>query len=187
MDLRCFIAIELPHELRERIGNALAPIAQAREVKWVRPENIHITLKFLGSVPEQKIEDITAGIRRAAKDSGQITVRVRGAGAFPNTRRPSVLWLGLDASGALIELHARLEREMEQLGFSPEGREFSAHLTVGRVRKGSRATKRTMAGFEALEGEEFGSFVAASIALIKSELRPKGPKYTVIHSSKLGK
>lgn len=188
MGLRCFIAIEVPVEVQRAISEALSPLMKLSQdsVKWVKPGNIHLTLKFLGNTPEGRIDSIGEAITRATEGFGPIKGEIKGAGAFPNLRRPSVLWAGFEFPPALMELKKRLESKLAALGFEQDDRPFSPHLTVGRVKRGARLPKRRLAvALEQLESTSFGAIDIREIVLMKSDLRPEGPVYTRLYSSAL--
>jgi 2'-5' RNA ligase len=191
--VRTFIAIELDEELRanlrdlqDRLRGQLAP----RSVRWVRPQGIHLTLKFLGDTPVSRLDDIKAALAQAATEVGPFTFTVGGLGCFPNTRRPRVVWVGLqEPTGALVRLRDAVEAQVAPLGFPTEKRPFSPHLTLGRVQR--RASKS--------EVHEIGEVVAASmigtvdemdvtvVCYIKSDLRPSGAVYTTLLEAELGR
>jgi 2'-5' RNA ligase len=189
---RTFIAVELDDELRDNLGRLqdrlrgqLAP----RSVRWVRPGGIHLTLKFLGDTPIAKLDAIQAAVARAAATVGPFSFTVGGLGCFPNTRRPRVVWVGLqEPSGTLARLWDAVEAHVAPLGFPTEKRPFRPHLTLGRVQR--RASKS--------EVREIGQVVAASdigtidqmavevLSFIKSDLRPSGAVYTTLLEARLG-
>jgi 2'-5' RNA ligase len=191
--VRTFIAIELDEELRanlrdlqDRLRGQLAP----RSVRWVRPQGIHLTLKFLGDTPVSRLDDIKAALAQAATEVGPFTFTVGGLGCFPHTRRPRVVWVGLqEPTGALVRLRDAVEAQVALLGFPTEKRPFSPHLTLGRVQR--RASKS--------EVHEIGEVVAASmigtvdemdvtvVCYIKSDLRPSGAVYTTLLEAELGR
>jgi len=188
MGLRTFIAIEVPGNIQSSITSAIAPLRDllADSVKWVREGNIHLTLKFLGETPEEKIREIEAAVSRAAGCFAPIKAEVKGTGVFPDTRRPSVLWVGLLAPPTLTELSSRIEQELAPLGFESDERPFSPHLTVGRLRRGARVPgKRLAAELERLEAVTLGSMDIREIILMKSDLMPGGPVYTRLFSARL--
>lgn len=188
MGLRTFIAIEVPEDIQASISEAVASLRTllADSVKWVNPGNIHLTLKFLGDTPEDRIEEIKAAISRATKDTGTIHAEVKGTGAFPGHSRPSVLWVGLQCPPALSELKGRIERELSGLGFEADSRPFSPHLTIGRIRRGARIPKRRLSSeISDLEGIPLGSMDIREIILIKSDLKPGGPIYTKLYAAEL--
>jgi len=188
MDLRCFIAIETPVDIQDAISEAIWPLKNLAQesIKWVLPENIHLTLKFLGNTPEGKIDSIEAALTRTTEGFSPIEGEIKGAGAFPSLRRPRVFWVGLECPPALLELKTRLERELAALGFTPDDRPFSPHLTVGRIKRGTPLpTRRLAAAMEQLAATSFGTMDVREILLMKSGLRPGGPVYTRLFSARL--
>ena len=183
--IRTFIAIDIPGSIREKIAGFQAELKRHKaDVKWVRPGGIHITLKFLGNVEEQKIDEIEQAVRNAVEGLNAFTLSVGGSGVFPNDRRPRVLWVGVkEGSSILVQLAERIENECAHLGFEKEKRKYSAHLTLGRVRSqkgiGSIIEVMKTMGFE---GE---SFKVSEILLMKSDLKPTGAVYTVLKRIKL--
>ena len=136
---RLFIAVELTPAARRYTEEALRMFKEGLPsgVRWVRPEGIHLTLKFLGNVSNDAIPTIESGMRRAAEGICPFTVRMQGAGCFPSSRRPRVLWLGLQGElESLLTAQSRLEDSLEALGVDRETRPFRPHLTVGRVSGG---------------------------------------------------
>ena len=136
---RLFIAVELTPDARRYAAKALRIFQEGLllNVRWVRPENIHLTLKFLGKVSKDAIPAIENGMRRAVKGISPFTVLMQGAGCFPSSERPRVLWLGLQGElEPLITVQSRLEDSLEALGMDREARRFRPHLTVGRVSGG---------------------------------------------------
>jgi 2'-5' RNA ligase len=140
MRYRLFAALELPAPLRAALESAQASFkaaAPSRSVRWVAPENIHLTIKFYGDVPAERVPELEAGLARAAASARPIMLAVQGLGVFPNLLRPQVIWVGLEGDRLPLQaLVAAVEAEAEMLGFPPEAREFTPHLTLGRVRAG---------------------------------------------------
>jgi 2'-5' RNA ligase len=177
MNLRCFIAIELPEELRESIASRTAALRRCPAgVKWVRPENIHLTLKFLGKTPEGDVPNMQKELSGALQGIQGFCLRVRGAGTFPGPRRPRVIWVGVEDSEALVRVHERVEQCMAGLGYPPEERRFRAHLTIGRV-KDAGGMRTLMRELEVLCNEEFGSVEVKNVSFMKSELHPSGARH----------
>lgn len=190
--LRTFIAIELDDELRDNLGHLQARLRERvspGSVRWVRPDGIHLTLKFLGDTPQAKVEEVQAALAQAAADVGPFTFAVAGLGCFPNARSPRVVWVGLqELSGALARLRDAVEAQVAPLGFPTEKRPFRPHLTIGRVQRCASKS----------EVREIGEVVATSIigtvdemtvtivSYIKSELKPGGAVYTTLFEAKLG-
>jgi 2'-5' RNA ligase len=189
--LRCFVAVEVKdHGCLRALEQAQAGLKRAFSgsdpVKWVPAHQFHFTLKFLGEIPEPDADRALAALERAASEAGRFAVGLRGLGAFPAPARPSVLWAGLSEGAAeLGALANRVEREMAQAGFAPERRPFKPHLTLGRVREGAVVPGAVQEGLARAAGQEFGRFGVERVVLMKSELTPRGPIYSVYGSVSL--
>ena len=186
--IRCFVAVELDAPLRRaladvqrrtrgRIEKALGPDSR---VQWVRPESVHVTLKFLGDVEESRIPDLEAALRRMAAAHSVGTVEVAGLGVFPDARNPRVLWVGLREGSALIaRLAEAVDRAMSEVGFPPESRPFSPHLTLARIKEGGRAVGRALESQGLLtESPVLGRLSVGALALMQSALHSSGAVYT---------
>jgi RNA 2',3'-cyclic 3'-phosphodiesterase len=188
---RLFAALDPPDSVRRRIAMAAAELKRsagraADEVRWVVPENVHLTLQFLGAVPDDRVAAVTEAVRAAASGSRPLALEVKGAGGFPNARRPRVVWLGLGGElDALAALAADLGRKLAPLGFPPEARPFSAHLTVGRARDGRGAPGLGGALAAAAQGDGV-PWRAGELVLFESHLSPKGPRYEAVVRAALG-
>lgn len=189
--MRLFIALELESEVRDRLRltqDELRRGVDSRWVRWVRPEGIHLTLKFLGEVEAAKVVGISSALEAQAVRHGPCRFRLTGVGAFPNSERARVLWVGLeDAAGCLAALHKGVEEALAGEGFEREGRAFTPHLTLGRVRDGvgGEALARlahAIRTFPALEPMDASS---SSVLLVRSELRPEGALYTSLSNHTL--
>ena len=183
--LRLFIAVPLSPAVEERIGQIQASWRKEAEgVRWVKPENVHITLKFLGHVPKGEVEGIDHVLKEVTKGKQVFPVRIGGAGAFPTKANARVLWIGVeDERGALKEIFEELERRLHDLGFPREERSFKPHLTLGRV-KGRRGKR-----FSFLERDadlEVGVLEVKEVVLFKSNLKPTGAEYTPLVVAPLG-
>jgi 2'-5' RNA ligase len=183
--VRSFVALLLPDEVRERLRElqtALRP--SAGKATWVQPGNLHLTLKFLGSMPEDRLVAVGRAIAEAAGKASPFRLRCAGAGVFPNARRPRVLWAGTDDGHAdLAALAEQVEAALEPLGFAREGRPFAGHITLARL----RAPAPELGGaVVAHEGDVYGAFEVTRIHLMKSDLSPQGPTYSVLQEFSLG-
>ncbi len=184
--IRAFIAIELTEELLDRlvqVQEELRRDAWADQVRWVRPEGIHLTLKFLGNVPEDRIPAIEQALHQAITETGvePFTLRAGGLGAFPNFRRPAVIWVGVQGEvEPLQRLQEAIEAAMEELGFQREDRPFHPHLTLGRVhrRAGSGYRRKLGEALQAYDVGEVGDMQVEEVTLMRSQLHPKGAIYT---------
>ena len=188
--IRAFIAVELPSGLKNELAELETQLKKASPpvVKWVDPNSIHVTLKFLGEVSEDSIEELMLAIEEAAQGILPFQFEVRGVGAFPNLERPQVLWTGVKGElEKIAQLQKRIESNTEQLGFPRESRVFSPHLTMGRVRDEAGPNERRRLGklladttFTALHNIDVDA-----VNLMKSQLTPGGAIYSCIGSVKL--
>jgi 2'-5' RNA ligase len=183
--LRSFIAIELP----ERAKSVLAELQREFEkcgadIRWVRTENIHLTLKFLGDIEENAVAAVTEKIKGTCNKYMAFSLNISGAGVFPNARSPRVLWVGLNSSETMTGLQGEIDNEMASLGFERENRRFVPHLTLGRF-KSSRGRGKLLEKVEAYKESEFGLIDVNSVSLMRSDLGPAGAKHTRIADFKL--
>ncbi len=183
--IRSFIAIELGSDLREGIAGIQEKLRSSRaDVRWVKPESIHLTLKFLGDIEEGDVDSIADCLKRAADGLSPFTVEIREVGAFPNLRNPRVLWVGVSENSSLSMIQSKIEEEIEGLGFPREGRPFRPHLTVGRVKSPKLKDKLTEV-LEKVRAQELGALPVEELILFRSELRPAGAVYTKLRTVKL--
>jgi len=180
--IRSFIAIDLPQETREKLAAIQEQLKQSRTgVRWVKPAGIHLTLKFLGNILPAQVDDIAAAAAQLLRDEPPLTLCAARLGTFPSPRKPRVIWVGLRGEvERLAKIQAGLEKALEPLGFAREGRGFSPHLTIGRVKDRHRL-QALIDAMSTLELPEFNSFDADEIILYKSDLRPTGAIYTKLH------
>ncbi|MBW2515575.1 MAG: RNA 2',3'-cyclic phosphodiesterase [Deltaproteobacteria bacterium] len=176
---RSFVAIDLPETVRTAIGAAQETLkSYGFRVKWVRPENIHLTLKFLGNIEVNRTDAIVNAMTLTAKGCNALRLIASGMGVFPNSRRPRVIWVGLGGQlDDLKSLQHTLDAHLADLGFPAEMRPFKGHLTLGRV-KGKIAADRLQAALAKFNSFESEAFEANEITLFKSELHPTGAVYT---------
>jgi RNA 2',3'-cyclic 3'-phosphodiesterase len=184
--IRTFIAVHIPDTVRRDIGALIEGLRPAAggDVKWVRPESLHLTLKFLGDVEEGRIPAVGTKVETAVSSRPAFDVALGGTGAFPNPRRPSVLWIGVpQGAEPMAALAGDIESALAGLGFEREKRPFSAHLTIGRVRPAGNAGRTVERMAE--KGFKSDPFKVDSIHLMKSELQRSGAEYTVLRTIKL--
>jgi len=178
--IRAFLALDPPEEILREIGRVQDRLRKLihGDLRWVRPEGIHLTLKFFGDVPENAVADISAVAGPAAAAVGPFELAIGGTGVFPDPSRPRVVWLGMNGEVAqLATFQQGLERALREIGFPPEERPFRPHLTLGRIKSPKGLTGLT----EALEKEKTytaGLFTASVLSLFQSELTPRGAVYT---------
>lgn len=190
--LRAFIALELPETAKEALAatqmemqNAARrrrlPVGQA--LRWVAPEGIHLTLKFLGNVDSDAVADLERAVAAAADGLAAPRLGLGPLGAFPDPRQPRVLWVGLTGDlETVARLQQRLEGNLAQLGFAPERRRFSPHLTLARVREQIGPDERKAVADLVAGGTSVSAFAfrADQLSLMKSELRPTGARYEAL-------
>jgi len=182
--LRCFIAIDV--EKTDKIEKFWKEISGAgADLKMVEMENLHITLKFLGSTDEKKIDEIESVMRKSTKGIQPFVVRLKGVGFFPNERKMRVIWIGIEDEGKLAKVAKDMEEGLVKIGFSREEKEFSPHLTIARV-KSQKRKEELLRIIDKYRRFEFGEIEVSNIRLKKSELTPKGPIYTTLREVKLG-
>ncbi len=177
--IRTFIGCGISEKLRERLGREMLRLrAAAPLVAWVKPENVHLTLKFLGDVKEDDLQELFDALAEEATGSGPFSLEVRGVGAFPNWRNPRVVWAGIgEGAEEAVGLAEMVEGVCVDLGYEAEGRVFRPHLTLGRV-------KRPADGYgleevaRGLESVEFGHIDVDEVVVFMSSLRRTGPVYS---------
>jgi len=175
--MRLFFALEMPPAVRRSLGDLVDLLhRKASAVHWVDPHGIHLTLRFLGEVQAERLEAIVAAARAGLDGRPAPRLRTGELGVFPERGRPRVVWVGLeDEAGTLADLHRALEGALEPLGFAPEGRPYSPHLTLGRVREGGDP-RRVLSEVTAPESL---SFQVAEAVLMESLLGDGPARYEV--------
>ena len=176
--VRAFFAAEIDEELRSDLAGIIAELdAIGAKARWVRPENLHWTVKFLGDVPLTEVGAIAGAAREALAGHEAIDGRVRGVGSFPPGRRVRMVAASLEEDGRLGAVRDALEPALEAFGVPPDGRGFRAHLTMGRV-KGSQRLDELSAALEKYAEADFGECLIEELVLFQSELSRSGPTYT---------
>jgi 2'-5' RNA ligase len=177
--LRTFIALDLPAGVQEALDKFEKALQKAQApISWIRPERIHLTLKFLGDVAPERIPEIQRSLGIVAGTMSPFRLQASGCGAFPSLRQMRVIWVGLQGDGpALNNLQEGVEEAMVRLGFRREDRPFRPHLTLGRV-KGRQHLRHLQDLLIAHQSFEAEAFDVTELVLYKSELRPEGARYT---------
>ena len=188
--MRCFVAIELEEAIHQEIRRTqtlLKSNPSGRHGRWVRPEGIHLTLKFLGDVPADQIDTIAQAIRDATAGVAPFRVSYGGLGCFPNTRFPRVIWIGVeDPAGTLLRLQKAVETHLSALGYPPERRAFHPHLTLARTRRVSKGDQAALGKLvERTQVDRLGDMLVREISLMRSELRSSGAVYTQLAAAPL--
>lgn len=186
--MRLFVAIDIDDDIRSRIARFLEGVSEfAPDVRWVRPESLHVTLKFIGEKSDDEAETIKRALATIAADSFELGFR--GYGFFPGARAPRVFWIGSEGGSKLTSLAATVDETLAQLGIQKEEHAFNPHLTLARGGRGSGSRRRNRGGpnhsFQRLPGKlaalaapEFGTMTAREFFLYQSKLSPSGSKYT---------
>jgi RNA 2',3'-cyclic 3'-phosphodiesterase len=174
--MRLFVALELRENVREAIREVISRLKPAsRGARWVRPEGMHITLKFIGHVQSEKFPDLRAALE-PTRSPYPVEMRFRSIGFFPNERRPRVVWCGIRASPNLSPLAADIEKALEPLGIARESRDFLPHLTLARFKAPEKAPELVRLANE-LQDQELGSARETEFYLFESVLDRSGAKY----------
>jgi 2'-5' RNA ligase len=184
--MRLFVALDLEPSILSSLQALMNELkSTGADVRWVRPEGMHLTLKFIGEVAEEMPPRIEEALRRVTS-AEPARLSFRGLGYFPNPRRPSVFWVGVDASENLPPVAAEIEAALEPLGIRREKRDYRPHLTLGRF-KGSQGLSRLQEKIRSLPTTEFGEQEARAFFLYQSRLSPRGAQYTKLAEFPLGR
>lgn len=185
--IRSFIAIDIPQSIKNIIAGIQSDFKESgADVKWVKPDLIHLTLKFLGNIKEEQIEGIKKCMIKSVEGITPFFMNLTDVGVFPNIRYPRVIWVGLqDKTGRLLSLQKNIEENLMTLEFKPEERKFSSHLTIGRL-KSLKGKSRLANMIHAKKGMNIdGSISVNKVNLMKSDLRVTGPIYTILETVSL--
>ncbi|MCM8789577.1 MAG: RNA 2',3'-cyclic phosphodiesterase [Candidatus Omnitrophica bacterium] len=187
--MRVFIAIALPKEIKLKLAKLQDELkSSGADVKWVEPDNIHLTLKFLGEIDDKQLSAVYKAIEESVKEKQAFSLRISSLGAFPKINYPRVIWLGVDKGDMEVKQIAKdLEERIQKIGIPKDDRAFSSHITIGRVRTG-RNKDKLVEGLNKLAevySSESLEFEVKKITLFKSTLTPKGPIYEAIKETNL--
>ncbi len=187
--MRAFIAIELPLKIKEELGRMEEKLKETgADVKWVKPSNMHLTLKFLGEISQDQLNKITDILTDVLKNRNKFSIAVKGLGAFPDMTRPKVIWAGIeDKDNIITRLAAELEERLTALNILKEERNYSGHITIGRV-KSWKNTKELSENISRIANDCNGgktNFTVERITLFKSNLTPLGPVYEALKETNL--
>ncbi len=189
--IRSFIAVELPDEVKEGLVRLRGELGsdKHRFVKWVSPEGVHLTIKFLGNIASGRVNDITQAMEEASRGITPFSLEIAGLGAFPNLRQARVLWVGVAGEiDKLSELQRRIDSALVARGFAAEDRPFVPHLTLARIRQGTSPQERKSFGqvVESTMFEDRYRVQVDDVSLMKSQLTPVGAVYTRLSLVRLG-
>ncbi len=178
--MRIFVAIDLDPGLKAAVAEFIRTLRRREAaVKWIDPEGMHLTLKFLGETALDVVPAVEEEIRRAASLSRPFPLVLEGTGCFPSERRPRVLWIGIQDHPELSKLQSSLEEGLARIGFPSEKRPFHAHLTIGRIKRPA-GLDRVVSILNKAQQTRFGEMTAEKVTLFQSTLRPEGAQYTVV-------
>lgn len=183
--VRAFIAIDIPSFAREKIADLQNGFKTlGLDVAWVKPSNFHLTLKFLGNVNRDQISEIKKCLKTALAGVPCFSTSIGDVGVFPSLERPRVLWVGLENSDVLVSLQKKVDSGLAQIGFEPEPKMFSAHLTLGRIKsqKGKTRLQDALKNAQKVESEPIQ---ISAVTLYESQLTREGSMYTVLEKFKL--
>ena len=187
--VRAFIAITLdPGQIAElkQVQQNLQTRLPGDAVRWVRPDQLHLTLKFLGHVPRATLAGLTAALNRASEGIASFRLALAGIGCFPDAKRPRVVWIGMNGDlDSLRRLQSQIERETQGLGDLRESRDFQPHLTIGRVKAGGIPARNVGECVERATAPQAAELEVRQIHLIQSELSPEGARYTTLATAAL--
>jgi 2'-5' RNA ligase len=188
--IRSFIAIELPSDIRSKLDELQKELKQNKlqQIKWTNPSGIHLTLKFLGNIDAGDIDKITGAIRESCRGYKKFTLELAELGVFPNYKRPRVIWLGVGGQmDILLKLQRQIDDKLELIGFPREKRPFSPHITLGRVRDSITSNEQEQYG-GVIQNKKYNErhiISVSSVNLMRSQLQPTGAIYSEISSIKL--
>ena len=184
--MRLFVALEISDAIRTAIESLIHELRPLDDSwKWVRAENLHVTLKFLGEVAPDRLEEIVRALR-SVPAAGPVALKFQGVGFFPNERRPRVFWAAMDAKANLLGLAAGIEASLGAIGVPREEREFTPHLTLARSKQGTISPELHDA-IKKYSVRQFGAMDASTFQLIESKIKSTGPEYTTLESFPLAR
>lgn len=181
---RLFIAIDLPIEIKRELHKFEQELAKyiSRGVKWVELENLHFTIRFLGETEEEKIPNITRIMDEVSQELNPFNISLKELGTFPNFKNPRIIWIGIEkGKKEILNLFNKLEGKITELGFRKEEKDFSPHLTLGRVKERIRWNEKWNINILNIE------FLVEEMTLFESQLTPQGPIYTPLYKCKFSK
>ena len=189
--LRLFIAIPIPEPVRDeiiRVQREMQPLAPQSAARWTRPDQFHLTLRFLGDVPVAGLEKLKESVNAVCRSARPLQLRAEGAGFFPSPHSPRVVWVGIDdQAGLLVDLQKRIETAVRPFTAEPGEKNFSGHATLGRLKNLKPPDARKLAALaQTAKDRTFGEWTADEIEIIRSELSPLGARHTSLAAFRLG-
>jgi RNA 2',3'-cyclic 3'-phosphodiesterase len=185
--MRTFIAVDFPPNMLKKIGEITSyfkTLAPEKNLKWVEIANLHLTIKFLGEIEENKTAQVKHTLSQALKEQNCFDIEIVGLGMYPNKNNPRVIWLGISGAKPLSEIYQVLNRELSTLDITPEQRAFSPHLTIARIRRHTDHKQAQQIGqiLSEYKVKSLGATTIEQVHLYQSVLTPSGPIYTLLHS-----
>ena len=186
--IRTFVAVEISSAVRQFAAELIDEFRTAgADAKWIDPQNLHVTLKFLGDVDAREIHQPCRAVQDAVGDVAPFEFAVRGAGAFPNPNRPRTIWLGVGPGDEeMVALNRRIEPPLEKLGFRREARRYQPHLTIGRVRRGGPGVRELGELIRHYADFDVGRTTVSEVIVFSSRLDRSGPTYEALARAPLG-
>jgi RNA 2',3'-cyclic 3'-phosphodiesterase len=189
--LRLFIAIPVPEPVRDeiiRVQREMQPLAPQSAARWTRPDQFHLTLRFLGDVPVAGLEQLKESVNAVCRSARPLPLRAEGVGFFPNPQSPRVVWVGIDdKAGLLVDLQKRIETAVQPFTAEPGEKNFLGHATLGRLKNLRPPDARKLAAHaQTIKDRTLGEWTADEIEIIRSELSPAGACHTSLAAFRLG-
>jgi len=189
--LRLFVAIAIPEPVRDeiiRVQRELQPLVPRNVARWTRPDQSHLTLRFLGDVSADSVENLNKSVAAVCRNAQPLSLRAEGVGFFPNPRSPRVIWVGIyDGAGRLMDLQQQIETAVGPFSREAGEKNFTGHATLGRLRNPRPTdTRDLVARAQALEKRLFGEWTAQEVEIVRSELSSAGARHTLLAAFKLG-
>ncbi len=186
--IRTFIAVEIDPAIRKATAALIEKLRPAGpDVKWVSPENLHLTVKFLGELDADDVAPVCAAVEKSVAETSPFTLEIRGAGAFPNLRRPQTIWVGAgQGDEQMADLVEHVEKALRPFGFRRESRRYRTHLTIGRVRSNARLGPDFPRVLGELADFQAGQMPVEELVIFSSNLQRGGPIYEAMGRAPLG-
>jgi len=189
--LRLFVAISIPEPVRGeiiRVQQELQPLVPRNVARWIRPDQFHLTLRFLGDVAADNVEALKKSVNAVCQNGRPLSLRAEGVGFFPHARSPRVAWVGIqDGAGQLTDLQQRIETVVGPFSREPGEKNFTGHVTLGRLKNPRPADTRELAArAQSFEQRLFGEWTAREVEIVRSELSPAGARHTLLAAFRLG-
>ncbi|GJL55198.1 MAG: RNA 2',3'-cyclic phosphodiesterase [Nitrospirales bacterium] len=180
MSIRAFLAIDISTTVREALEHFQDQVGSIRSVKWVSPESMHVTVKFLGDIEAGQVSVLREVLRDVTRETTSFSLTVRGVGGFPSVSRPRILWAGVSGEVKLLGgLVLNVESALSSLGYAQEERPYHPHLTLARIKSRSREAGKVLETSEVFEKEwVFGDMTVDRLCLVQSQLSPYGALYS---------